>query len=224
MEQIIEQKSKETIEEIANSIYLEMLQIPEVKEALDILDSLPNNLKYHNKDHTLDVLRETILFAVADGALPEIIKEQAISASWHDVGYVKQYENNEPIAIEMFKKSNAYKSLPEDVSNRIIADISDTQMKMINGEPHLIKDKSLYGYILDADVSNFGRDDYFEKILKVAEELNIDLNDLETKKKFYKFAIDLLKNHEWKTQSAKRLRQSKKEENLRMIEREYALL
>jgi hypothetical protein len=224
MEEIIEQKSKEMIEEKANGIYLEMLQIPEVKEALDILDSLPNNLRYHNKEHTLDVIRETILFALADGALPEIIKEQAISAAWHDVGYVKRYENNEPIAIKMFKKSMAYKSLPKDARNRIIADILDTQMKMINGSPYLIKDKSLYGYILDADVSNFGRDDYFEKWMKVAEELNIDLNNPETKKKFYKFAIDLLKNHEWKTESARRLRQSKNEENLRMMEREYVLL
>ena len=58
--------------------------------------------------------------------------------------------------------------------------------------------------------------------MKVAEELNLDLTDPDMKKKFYAFAIELLKNHEWKTESAKKLRQKQKEINLQMMEVEYA--
>lgn len=224
----MEQLQRKSLEDQANeqveAIYLETLKLPEVKEALDILDGLPEHLKYHDKNHTLDVIKETILFSVTDWANSETIREQCIAAAWHDVGYIKQDKDNETIAVEMFKGSLTYKSLPEDAKERIVSDILDTQIKMIDNAPHLNKEQSSYGYILDADVSNFGRDDYFEKGRSLAEELGLDLDNLETKKKFYAFAIALLENHEWKTDSARNLRQAKKEENMIRMKEELTAL
>lgn len=224
MESPKEIPQEEELKAEVEAIFEELIKTPEISEALDMLDGLPENLRYHDKRHTMDVLRETILFALADGADKETIKQQAVSAAWHDVGYMERYEQNEPIAVEMFQRSKAFQFLPEEQRNEIIANIMDTQMVMKDDKPSLLQQQSKFGYVLDGDVSNFGREDYFEKRLKVAEELGFDLSDLELKKKFYAFAIELMKNHEWKTASARALRQAQKEINLKKIEEEYALL
>ncbi len=208
----------------AMKIYNELLKEPEISEALNLLDSLPKNLKYHNKDHTLDVLRETILFAVADGLDEEAIKLQAIAAAWHDVGYVQRYENNEPVAVELFKGSQAFKTLSEEQRDEVVAIILDTQMVMKDGRPFLLQQRSHSGYVLDGDVSNFGRQDYLEKRMDVAQELNLDLSNSEVKKKFFAFALELLKNHQWKTKSAQVFRKKQKDNNLALLEEEYAKL
>lgn len=205
-------------------VFAEMVKMPEVAEALAILDGLPKNLKYHAKDHTIDVIKETILFALADGADQKVMRQQVIAAAWHDTGYVKKYEQNEPEAVEMFQKSQAWQNLSDKERSEIVANILDSQMVMRENTPHLLMQRSRFGYVLDADVSNFGREDYFEKRTSVAEELGIDLSNPETKKKFFEFALQLLKNHEWKTASAKALRQAQKEKNLAILEKEYRAL
>ncbi len=222
MEKLEKKKlSTEDLEVKAEDMYAEMINLPEVAEALEILDKLPRNLKYHTKDHTFDVIRETILFALTDGAEQSVIRQQAIAAAWHDTGYVEKPENNEPVAVELFRKSKAYHAFSEKEQQEIISNILDTQMVMRENGPHLLKGKSKFGYVLDADVSNFGRDDFFEKRAKLMEELGIDLTDPEKRKGFIKFAIELLKNHEWKTASARVLRETQKKKNLIEMEKEY---
>lgn len=220
----INNKSEEELKAEAMAIYEEVIKMPEVSEALELLNSLPENLKYHNKEHTIDVIKETILFALADGESMDRIVTAAIAAAWHDVGFIKSPSNNEPIAVELFKKSKAYQSLSESQKTEIINNILDTQMVMIDDKPHLLMQRSKYGYVLDGDVSNFGREDYFEKRMKVVEELSLDLSKPEVKKKFYAFTLELLRNHEWKTNSARRLRDQQKKINLQKIEEEYARL
>lgn len=215
---------KGTLEEQVEAVFDEMIKIPEVAEALKILDELPEDLTYHNKKHTLDVIKETILFALADGADSEVLRQQVIAAAWHDVGYARQRADNEPVAVEMFQKSNAFQNLSKEKRNEIIANIFDTQVVMKENSPYLLRQKSSLGYILDADVSNFGRKDFFEKSQKIAEELGINLSDLEAKKEFFRFTIALLQNHQWKTESARFLRQAQKEENLQKLIEEYKAL
>jgi hypothetical protein len=214
--------SEESFKDQVETVFAEVIKMPEVSEALDLLDGLPERLSYHSKGHTFDVLKETILFALADGADKETIRQQAVSAAWHDVGYLERDEQNEPVAVEMFKKSKAFQVLSEEQRNEVVANIMDTQMVMKDDKPFLLKQDSKFGYILDGDVSNFGRKDYFEKRAKVVKELGLDLSNIEARKKFYAFAIELMKNHEWKTDSARALRQAQKEINLKRLEDEFA--
>jgi hypothetical protein len=221
MEKIKNPLSEEELKAEALVIYDEIIKEPEISEALGLLDKLPKNLKYHNKEHTLDVLKETILFALADGRDRETIRQQAISAAWHDVGFVKQHAQNEPVAVEMFKQSKTFQTLSEEQRNEIIANILDTQIVMKDDKPFLLQQRSRLGYVLDGDVSNFGREDFSEKRMRVAEELGLNLSNADIKRKFCKFVIELLRNHEWKTASARALRQAQKEINLRRAVEEY---
>ncbi|MFA5777877.1 MAG: HD domain-containing protein [Candidatus Paceibacterota bacterium] len=215
---------EKSLETEAVIVFNELLKNPAIVEALNLLDSLPKNLKYHDKGHTLDVMKETILFALADELDRKTIELQTIAAAWHDVGYLKEYNNNEPIAVEMFQKSKAFQTLSTEEKAEIIANILDTQIIMKDDKLFLLKQRSKLGYILDGDVSSFGREDFFEKRMEIAEELGLDLSNVEIKKKFYASGINLLRNHEWKTESAKKLRQAQKEINLRKLEEEYAKL
>jgi hypothetical protein len=224
MEKLINQKTEEELKDRVESLYMELTKRPEIKEALDLLDQLPENLIYHNKNHTIDVMKETILFALADGASQDIIELSAIAAAWHDVGYIRQYEHNEPVAVELFRQSEAFNNLSESDREEIISIILDTQMVMSDNQPHLLQKMSRFAYVLDGDVSNFGRSDYFDKRLSVAKELDIDLNDLNMKRGFFEFAIKLLENHSWKTESARRFRQSQKDINLKMMKDELVKL
>jgi hypothetical protein len=206
------------------ALFNELIKNPKINEALTFLDSLPDNLKYHNKKHTLDVIHETILFALADGLDEKDIELEAIAAAWHDVGYLKKYDNNEPTAVEMFQQSESSKDISEEDKKEIIANILDTQIVIKDNKPSFLEQKSKFGYVSDADLSNLGRKDFFDKNLKFIEETRIDMTDINAKKKFYISTIELMKNHNWRTESAKRLRQQQKEINLKKLEEEYAKL
>jgi adenylate cyclase len=221
---INENIENKTLKEKIDVYFEKFIQMPEIAEALVLLDKLPKDLVYHNKDHTLDVLKETILFCLSDDQEEEIIKHQVIAAAWHDVGFIESKKNNEPIAVKLFEQSETYKKLPDVYKIEIINSILDTQIIIVDSSPNLSQIRSMVGYMLDADVSNFGREDFNEKRMKVAEEQNVDLKNIDERKKFDKFLIDLLKNHNWKTDSAKKLRQEQKEINLKLLEKEYSKL
>ncbi len=222
---IIEGKLEEELRIEAMVVYSEVIKRPEIIEAFAILDRLSKeDFHYHNRAHTEDVILEAILFAIADGADMDTIEQQAIAAAWHDVGFIEQYKNNEPIAVELFKQSEAYKALSEEMRAEIIANILDTQVVVKEGAPSFSHERSSKRYILDADVSNFGRKDFFDNRKKIADELKVDLSNPEAKKGFYSFALNLLKNHEWETNSARILRQAQKDENIKQAEEELASL
>ncbi len=212
------------LREESQPIYEVLIEHPAVVEALTLLDRLPEHLRYHVKEHTLDVIRETILFAYAGGAEHDVVEQQAIAAAWHDVGFIEKDKENEATAIELFEKSAAYKTLPEELRKEVIANIRDTEINMQTGLPRLEQRHSTSGYILDGDVSNFGREDFFEKRMLVAEELKLDLNDAEVRKRFFRFAINLLENYKWKTAVARQLRQPQQLKNLEYAKKEWSEL
>ena len=222
---IIEGSLEEELRIEAKVVYSEVIKRPEIVEAFAILDRLPKeDFHYHNRAHTEDVILEAVLFAIADGADMDTIEQQAIAAAWHDVGFIEQYQKNEPIGVKLFKESEAYKTLSEETRDEVIANILDTQVVVENGIPSLPHGRSKKRYILDADVGNFGRKDFFDNRKKIADELKVDLSNPEAKKGFYSFALNLLKNHEWETDSARMLRQAQKDENIKQAEEELASL
>jgi len=217
-------KSEEQLRKEVGPIYLEIIEKPEIAEALELLNNLSPELVYHSKNHTLEVIKETILFALADGASRETIEEQAIAAAWHDVGFLKKKGQNETIAVDMFKSSKAFKTFPKETSDEVVANILDTQMVLTATGLSFTSERSVNKYILDADIGNFGRTDFFEKFSLLAKEAGLDLSNNGTKRNFMESTIKLLRNHKWYTESAQALRQDQKEANLRMLEEELNAL
>ena len=68
-------------------------------------DELPDGIKYHDADHTLHPTKGVV--AVANSiAISENISEHdrellIAAAYFHDTGYIREYDKNEPIAARM---------------------------------------------------------------------------------------------------------------------------
>lgn|GEM_PF-647136 len=199
----------------------------------DHLRHLPRTLVYHASEHTLDV--EQAVDALArmaqkDGHLSErdvwLLK---FAALFHDHGFTKQYEHNEPIgaqaAVKHLKKFGIFTS--EDL--RIIRTaIEETQLKKHPDKSLNTMSQqplSLHGrFLCDADLANLGRDDFMEKAVALyKEKLNrepipgmsgdfLPLAELHRN-------LNFLKGHVYYAPQAQALFEAQKQENLRQLER-----
>jgi predicted metal-dependent HD superfamily phosphohydrolase len=179
-------------------------------------DELPAGIKYHNAEHTLHPTRGVV--AVANRiALAENISEHdrellLVAAYFHDTGYIREYDKNEPIAARMagrILKLIGYKP----------AEIKKVQ-KMILATDLAHKPQSLVEKILcDADLDHLGRDDFFKrdgKLRKGRSARGIDVSD---EAKWYKGTLDLITNHKYYTGSQIKLRKEKKQKNIEQLQK-----
>ena len=195
---------------------------PIIRKAFDMLDDLPEYLRYHTKEHTEDVFHEAILFGIHDGLGEKELEKIAVAAAWHDIGFLIKQNNNETAAVSLFEREVFLLNL--DYVNDIKKMIMDTKLEITENGPEILMKYNTSAYLLDADVSNFGRPDFKDKMNLIAEESKIDLNNKEIKIKFLKFTLTLLKNQNWHTNAARELRQEQKMINIAELEKEIELL
>ena len=191
----------------------ELRRHPIVKEALSILErDLPKGLAYHSLSHTIDVLEEAIRFTVVDSLSDRDIELIAIAAACHDLGFVKSPVLNEPIgasyAREQMAQRGGYTEKEIALVERMIL---DTALVDTGTGPRQIPSTDLSRYLLDADLSNFGREDFFDKGELQRKELGVD------QEIFRRNSFHLLNAHRWLTNAARELREKKKEENLSLL-------
>lgn len=132
-------------------------------------------LPYHNPSHTLDVMRESILFARDVPLSTSDVSLLLIASAWHDVGFVKNRIGHEEASIELFRQY---------VRERHGADLSKMEQQLVES---MIRDTKLHArpmgagaeqvpttdlsrYLLDADLSNLGRDDFFDCLDRLVDE------------------------------------------------------
>jgi len=129
-------------------------------------NELPNEVVYHNFDHTLEVVNAAYEIGTAENVSEQEMKSLLIAAWFHDVGNIKSYINHEEeskkIVLEFLKDRGLKK---EDVS--LILDLIDAT-KM----PQTPKNK-LEKIICDSDLVHLGKKDFKEKseLLKLEWEL-----------------------------------------------------
>jgi len=189
--------------------------IPAIKEALSLLSSqLPANLLYHAYGHTEDVISEVISLALSDKLEPRQIELLAIAAAWHDVGFIWSHTNNEPLAAEAAKRYLVSIGGYTNSEIELIAQmISDTALVVDGSSFKQIPSHPLSRYLLDADLANFGRADFFEKSELQRQELN------DNPEPFRRKTLALVKNHRWLTPAALTRWQGTKEANVRELEK-----
>ena len=170
---------------------------------------LNKNLHYHNLPHTKDVIEVFDKLAESEAISEEEYSEGKAAALCHDTGFLIRYKENEQIGAGIARGALGRYGY----SNKQIENIAE--MIMATKLPQNPK-TFLGGILCDADVDNFGREDFFEKGILMRKELegqNIKMSD----KQWYENTLKLLENHKYFTDSAKKLRQEKKEDNIRKI-------
>ena len=203
-------------------------QMPIIKEAFTLLEErLPKRLAYHGVLHTETVMHSVVALALHEGLSEEEIKLLAIAAAWHDVGYIEQDTQNEPIAADMVRiamKRQGF-SIPEiDLVTRAIL---DTQVHFVVNLGTIEQRSSAYhsNFLLDADLSSLGRPDFAQWSLRLfAERTGVMLNNLyelnmtDDSKAFLISTHLLLKNHRWFTGAARQLFSQQEQLNIDHVE------
>lgn len=186
------------------------LSFPIVAEALELLKKeLPRDLVFHSADHTRDVICEVLRFALEDDLGANEVTLLVVAAAYHDVGFTKQLSDNETIGARHARKAMQKAGGYSEEQIRIVETmINDTRMLHgVNG-PHRSISIALSRYLLDADLSNLGRPDFFEKLEAVVTE------SLQPRAEVLQRMEKQLTTHEWWTAAAKRLRTEGLQKNL----------
>ncbi|MBN2391338.1 MAG: phosphohydrolase [Anaerolineae bacterium] len=171
---------------------------------------LPPELRYHSIRHTCDdVLPAVERLAALAGVNgdDELLLRTAVL--YHDMGYMEQYANNEPIGARI-----AWETLPDfGYSPDQIAAIE--HMIMATQMPQAPQN-FLEELMCDADLDSLGREDYLETSHDLHAELvacgaSIPLRE------WYQRQLVFLSNHTYFTEVARKLRDAGKQENIRRL-------
>lgn len=173
------------------------------------LKKLSKRLYYHGIHHTKDVLKAAERITKLEKVSGKKLLILKTAVLFHDIGFLKKYENNEPIGAKVAQKTlpryNYSKKEIETISNMILA----TKIPQ--------KPKTKYEKIIcDADLDNFGRKDFFKKTEDIRKELFYQGVKI-PKKDWLKQVLKLLENHRYFTKGARKLRNKGKEKNIKKI-------
>jgi uncharacterized protein len=177
-------------------------------------DELPVGIKYHDADHTLHPTRGVVAVAnnlAVSENISEPDRELLIAAAYfHDTGYIREYDKNEPIAARMagrVLKLIGYK--PQEIK-KIQKMILSTDL---DREPKSHIEKIL----CDADFDHLGREDFFELDAKIRQGRRSRGIDVSDDAKWYKGTLEIIKTHRYYTESQKHWREKKKQENIKKL-------
>ena len=200
------------MENLRTEIKAEPLVIETVEHLASTLDP---TLYYHSPDHTKDVLRQTMELAEEDALDSRDVLLLAIAAAFHDAGFLEQRPKNEPIgaqmAVQAMSASGRFSQVEQDLVEQMIL---DTQLVMEG--PAQISNSRLSPWLLDADLANLGRDDFWNQTRLLAKELEIEIASM------LPMTRALMQRHDWQSPAGKRLFAAKKEANFVALEEELS--
>ncbi len=180
------------------------------RHIMHILETqLSPNLHYHSIRHTKDVTKAVERLALMEGITDEDLFLLKSAATYHDAGFVEQYDANEEIGMRM-----AREILPKYGYTQEQIDVIDGLIKAteIPQSP-----KNLLQEIMcDADLDYLGRDDFHE----VADLLRRELREhgkINSDRLWDEIQVKFLEQHTYFTKSAIKTRQAKKMKHLEEI-------
>ncbi|MGK7390502.1 MAG: HD domain-containing protein [Candidatus Cyclobacteriaceae bacterium M2_1C_046] len=180
------------------------------KYALDRLkNELPENLFYHHVHHTLDVCQAIENIANAERINGEDLTLLKTAGIFHDLGFVVQYMDNEPVAVEIAKEVlPSFKYSDEQI--KIICDLILATKIPHNPQTHLEM------IICDADLDYLGREDFHSISQSLMKEWLAN-GLVKTEEEFNRKQVSFFNMHQYYTQTAKKRREALKKKHLSEI-------
>lgn len=178
-----------------------------VQKTISLVKEKAPKLLYHNAVHALDVWNVTRQYAIIEG-LPYNEKQALEQAALlHDIILVNGRIDNEERSAEFAREHLSklgYSDYQVQASGGIILATKWPQ------KPKTLSEK----IICDSDLDNLGRQDFLEK----GELLRREWSG-KSQKEWYEWQLDLLRNHNYFTESARKLRNPGKRLNIQRLER-----
>lgn len=211
---------------VRNNLLKDIHFVDAQESAYKRLNSLDNNIVYHRKAHTTDVVVPAALeIATKEGFSRSDTFHAGISAAFHDTGFLVRYNDNEPdgdqFCIEYMSQSELpYSQGQVDLAGRCIRETS------LSATPTSIHAKVLR----DADLAYFGRD--AGTFLSWLEDLQLE-SSLHPESPLHQASLDhttwglssykFIKNHCWETDAAQDLYDAAKQRNLATLQEYFDL-
>lgn len=180
------------------------------RHIMKVLDQrLAKNLYYHSISHTKDVVSAVERLALLEDVTDEGLFLLKSAATYHDAGFVEQYEKNEPIGARLAEEILPKYGYTEKHIEQIKELIYVTQI------PHQPKNK-LEEIICDADLDYLGRDDFHEIADRLKREL-MEYGKVKSDKEWDMIQVKFLRQHRYFTKTAIESRVEKKKKNLQEV-------
>ena len=179
---------------------------------INLLDkNLTEKFYYHNSKHTLDVLNNAEII----GNYYQLNKTDynllRLSAIFHDVGYIEQYQGHEEKSAAYAAKFLQSKGIDESNIEQVVRAILATRMPQ---QP----DGRISEILCDADLMYLAdQPNYFkdaELLRKEWSGLNITIY---SEQGFHANSLDFFQNHVYHTEYGKKILRQKKEQNKKLI-------
>lgn len=175
-----------------------------------LTDDLDHGLTYHSATHTVDVIQQTVELAKLDSLDDHSTLLLAIAAAYHDAGFLVARSGHERISAALAAKAMTSDKRFSDADIELVRDmIMDTRVNQTGPVHHCTT--HLSPWLLDADLANFGRDDFFEQTKLVARENQVQPSEM------IATTIDLMDRHTWQSPAGLACFDSKKQENRRLL-------
>lgn len=170
------------------------------------LDGLSPHLTYHSKEHTIDVLKQSLRIASSEGIVdPYELLSLKFAALFHDIGFLKTYANHEAKGCELFLEYAEMEAFSDTEKTDIQSLIMATKLPQ-SPKNHLEQ------IICDADLDYLGRDDFFTIGDNLRKEF-LHYNIVADNEAWEKLQLNFLKNHQYFTESSRLLREPVKQMN-----------
>jgi len=172
-----------------------------------ILETLKDRwFLYHNLKHTIEVLNRATYLAEKEGLNEEELEIIQLGALFHDIGFIKRYEQNESIGAEIAKKFLLKNNYPDHKILKVTEIIISTN-------PIIEPKCKLWAVLKDADLDNMWREDFLSKNMLLRYECKF-IRGLNIKEKIrLEKTLDFLKEINMYTNTQKKERKLSFEEN-----------
>ena len=195
------------------------------QSAYILLNQLDSSVIYHRKEHTTDsVVPAALAIAEEEGFTLEDRLLVGIAAAFHDTGFVRQYNANEPLGAQLaeeYMRRSQHVYTEEQVAHVKDA-IENTNMKS--------PPKTKYARVLrDSDLAILGHPDFVQWNADLMEECKLHLES-----PMHEASLDVTKwaqsqlgfisqFHDWFTDGARTLYEQQKQQNIAAFKNHYQL-
>jgi predicted metal-dependent HD superfamily phosphohydrolase len=194
-----------------------ILQTPLLENTKKFVESmlekqLPAQYKYHNLQHTQEVVAAAQLIATKSHLLDED-QEIVLVAAWlHDAGYCRRYDNHEEESIRLARSFLEEQRMDTPKIEKVLGCIRATRYPQ---QPHNLLEE----VVCDADMYHITLDDYFERAEQLRQELtNVKNKDI-SRGEWIATNREFMKSHLFFTPYGKTEMEAAKEKNIKKLKK-----
>ncbi len=193
------------------NIQIQLLRLLDLEEVIleKLKTELPEDLFFHNVEHTSHVYSQVELLGRGEQVSEEDLLLLQTAALLHDIGYIQGMEDHEDRSVEFAREIlPLYRYSDEQV---------DQICKLIKATGMPPKPENLLEQIIcDANLDHLGRVDFLIQSDKLFQEYRIK-HKIRSKKDWNQYQINFLKSHEFYTKIANRMREVPKDQQIENI-------